>query len=137
MFDYLLTRRVEFRFIIISSMMFAFNITSSIFAIKQNDVLFVFSDNVKNAQEEKNIFYDAIELFVQDVIIILNNTKLINVNDFENAFIMSSFKTSSILFSVRMTISNSIFDFFLNLSRLHAYQYTQQKNSRKEYFDVE
>ena len=48
-FDYLSTRRVEFKFIIISSMMFAFNITSSTFAIKQNDVLFVFFDNVKSA----------------------------------------------------------------------------------------
>ena len=48
-FDYLSTRRVEFKFIIILLMMFAFNAASSTFTIKQNDVLFVFFDNVKNA----------------------------------------------------------------------------------------
>ena len=48
-FDYLSTRRAEFKFIIISLMMLAFNATSSTFTIKQNNVLFVFFDNVKNA----------------------------------------------------------------------------------------
>ena len=48
-FDYLSTRRVEFKFIIILLTMFAFNATSSTFAIKQNNVLFIFFDNVKNA----------------------------------------------------------------------------------------
>ena len=64
MFDYLSTRRVEFKFIIISSTIFTFNATSSTFAIKQNDVLFAFFNNVKNAQEKKNIFYDTIESLV-------------------------------------------------------------------------
>ena len=137
MFDYLSTRRVEFRFIIVSSTMFAFNATSSTFAIKQNDVLFVFFDNVKNAQEKKNIFYNAIEPLVQDVIAILNNMKSIDVDNFENVFAISSFKTFSTLFFVRSTISNSIFDFFFTLNRLYAYQYIQWKNLKKEYFDVE
>ena len=48
-FDYLSTCRVEFKFIAVSLMMFASNATSSTFAIKQNDVLFVFFDSVKNA----------------------------------------------------------------------------------------
>ena len=48
-FDYLSTRRVEFKFIVISSTMFAFNAASSTSAIKQNDVLLAFFDNVKNA----------------------------------------------------------------------------------------
>ena len=73
--------------------MFAFNATSSTFAIKQNDVLFIFFDNVKNTQKEKNIFYDAIESFVQNITAVLNNTKWINVDDSENAFAMSSFKS--------------------------------------------
>ena len=47
-FDYLSTRRAEFKFIIILLMMFAFNATSLIFIIKQNNVLFIFFDNVKN-----------------------------------------------------------------------------------------
>ena len=64
MFDYLSTRHVKFKFIVISLRMFAFNATSSTFAIKQSDALFVFFNNVKNAQKEKNIFYDAIESFV-------------------------------------------------------------------------
>ena len=136
-FDYLSTRRAELRFIIISSRMLAFDATSSTFAIKQNDVLFVFFDNVKNAQKEKNTFYDAIKSFVQDIIIISSNTKLIDVDDSENALIMSNFKAFSALFPVRTTISDSIFNFFLILNRLHAYQYIQWKNSRKKYFDVE
>ena len=57
-------RCVEFEFIAVSSIIFAFNATLSTFAIKQNDVLFVFFDNVKNVQEEKNIFDNAIELIV-------------------------------------------------------------------------
>ena len=48
-FDYLLTRRIEFKFIIILSMIFTFNATLSTFTIKQNNILFVFFDNVKNA----------------------------------------------------------------------------------------
>ena len=63
-FDYLSTRRAEFKFTVVSSTMFAFNATSSTSAIKQNDVLFVFFDNVKNAQEEKNIFYNAIKSLI-------------------------------------------------------------------------
>ena len=125
MFDYLSTRRVEFKFIIVSSIMFAFNAISSTFAIKQNDVLFIFFDNVKNVQEKKNIFYNIIKSFVQDVIAVSNNTKLININDFENAFTMSNFKIFLILFFVRSTILNLIFDFFLALNRLYAYQYIQ------------
>ena len=136
-FDYLSTRRAELRFIIISSRMLAFDATSSTFAIKQNDVLFVFFDNVKNAQKEKNIFYDAIESFVQDVTAILNNMKSIDVDDSENAFAMSNFKVFSTLSFVRSTISNSTFDFSLALNRLYAYRYIQWKNSRKEYSDVE
>ena len=116
--------------------MFAFNAASSAFVIKQNDVLFVFFDNVKNVQEEKNIFYDVIELFVQNVIAISSNTKLINVDDFENASAVSNFKISSTLSFVRSTISNLIFDFFLALNRLYAYQYIQWRNSRKKYSDV-
>ena len=130
------TRRTEFKFIIVLLKMLAFNAASSAFAIKQNDALFVFFDNVKNAQKKKNIFYDAIEPLIQDVITILNNTKSINVDDFENAFVMSSFKISSALLSVRMTISNSIFDFSSILDRLHAYWYIQWKNSKEEYSDV-
>ena len=80
---------------------------------------------MKNAQKEKNIFYDAIKSLVQNVITILNNTKLIDVDDSENAFIMSSFKIFSTLFLMRITILNSIFDFSLILNRLHAYRYTQ------------
>ena len=136
-FDYLPTRRAEFRFIIVSSTMFAFNAASSTFAIKQNDVLLVFSDNVKNAQKKKNIFYDVIESFVQDVTAISNNTKLIDVNDSENASAISSFKVSSTLSSMRLMISNSTFDSFLALNRLYAYQYIQWKNSKEKYFDVE
>ena len=63
MFDYLSTRRVEFKFIIISSMIFTFNAILSTFMIKQNDVLFVFFNNVKN-DSKKNIFYDIIKSFV-------------------------------------------------------------------------
>ena len=96
--------------------MFAFNATSSIFAIKQNDVLLAFFDNVKNAQEKKNIFYDAIESLVQNIIAISNNTKSINVDDFKDAFAMSNFKVFSILSSVRSTISNSTFNFFFALN---------------------
>ena len=123
-FDYLLTRRAEFKFIVVLLTMFAFNAASSIFAIEQNDVLLVFFDNVKNAQEEKNIFYDAIESLVQDVTAVSNNIKLINVDDLENASAMSNFKIFSTLSFVRSTISNSIFDSFLALNRLYAYRYT-------------
>ena len=38
--------------------------------------------------------------------------KLIDVDDFENASIISNFKTFLTLFSVRTTILNSTFDFF-------------------------
>ena len=48
-FDYLSTRHVEFKFIIILLMMFAFNAALLTFTIKQSNILFVFSDNVKNA----------------------------------------------------------------------------------------
>ena len=63
-FNYLSTRRAEFKLIIISSTMSAFSAASSTSAIKQNDVLLISFDNVKNAQEKKNIFYDAIESLV-------------------------------------------------------------------------
>ena len=49
MFDYLLTHRIELKFIIILSIIFAFNAISSTSAIKQNNILFVFFNNVKNA----------------------------------------------------------------------------------------
>ena len=49
MFNYLSTRRVEFKLIIILLTMFTFNVTSSTFAIKQSNVLFIFFDNMKNA----------------------------------------------------------------------------------------
>ena len=136
-FDYLLMRCTEFKFTAVLLTMFMFNIISSTSVIKQDDVLFVFFDNVKNAQEEKNIFYNVIESLVQNVIAVLNNMKLINVDDSENTFAISNFKIFSILSSVRSTISNSIFDFFFVLNRLYAYRYIQWKDSRKEYFDVE
>ena len=124
-FDYLLTRRVEFKFIVVSSTMSAFNATSSTSAIKQNDILLVFFDNVKNAQKEKNTFYNAIESFVQNVTAVSSNTKSINVDNSENASAMSNFKIFSILSSVRSTISNLIFNFSFALNRLYAYRYTQ------------
>ena len=123
MFDYLSTRRAKFKLIIILLTMFTFNAISLTFAIKQNNVLFVFLDNVKNAQEKKNIFYDAIELRIQNVIAISNNMKLINVNDFENTSAMLNFKVFSTLFFVRLTISNSIFNSSFALNRLYAYRY--------------
>ena len=125
MSDYLSTRRAEFKFIAVSSTMFAFNATSSTSAIKRNDVLFVFFDNVKNAQEKKNIFYDVIKSFVQGVTAVSNNTKSINVDDSENASAVLSFKVFLILFSVRSTISSSIFDSSFALNWLYAYRYTQ------------
>ena len=136
-FDYLPTRRAEPRFIAVSPTMFTFNATSSASTIKRNDALFVSSDSVKNAQEKKNIFYNAIESFVQDVTAILSNTRSINADDFENASAMSSFKTFSTLPPVRPTISNPTFDSSLALNRLYAYRYTQWRDSKKEYSDVE
>ena len=48
-FDYLSTHCIKFKFIIISSTIFAFNTTLLTFAIKQNNVLFIFFNNIKKA----------------------------------------------------------------------------------------